>query len=177
MDGSDQDVALALAAFGAGSMLTALLLPGLLDRQHDRRIMLAAGTVMVMGLAATAVVGLLDRWNWWTLAIAWLALGAAYAGLVTPGGRLLRRSARDMDLPLVFAAPFSLVPAGWMLAYPLAGWLGEAAGLGVALLALGVLAVLGLATAWRTWPAEDPLALAHRHEGLPAAQDRKSTRL
>src|SRR3546814_2151984 len=40
MGGSDQDVAWALAAFGGGSMLAALLLPGLLDRQHDRRIML-----------------------------------------------------------------------------------------------------------------------------------------
>src|SRR3546814_10301447 len=38
MGGSDQDVAWALAAFGGGSMLAALLLPGLLDRQHDRRI-------------------------------------------------------------------------------------------------------------------------------------------
>src|SRR3546814_19895234 len=34
MGGSDQDVAWALAAFGGGSLLAALLLPGLLDRQH-----------------------------------------------------------------------------------------------------------------------------------------------
>src|SRR3546814_1432132 len=84
MGGSDQDVAWALAAFGGGSMLAALLLPGLLDRQHDRRIMLCAGLVMMLGLAATAAVWLLDRWSWWVLAIAWIVLGVAYAGLVTP---------------------------------------------------------------------------------------------
>lgn len=167
MGGSNQDVAWALAAFGAGSMAAALLLPRLLDRGHDRRVMLAAGIVMVLGLAATATVWLLDRWSWTTLAVAWVVLGIAYAGLVTPGGRLLRRSARDADLPLVFAAQFSLVHAGWMVAYPLAGWLGEAGGLGAALLALGGLAVLGLTFAWRAWPARDPRVLAHRHEGLP----------
>src|SRR3546814_8948795 len=80
-------------------MLAALLRPGLLDRQHDRRIMLCAGLVMMLGLAATAAVWLLDRWSWWVLAIAWIVLGVAYAGLVTPGGRLLRRSAGNADLP------------------------------------------------------------------------------
>src|SRR3546814_2280677 len=64
-----------------------------------------------------------DLWNWWVLAIAWIVLGIAYAGLITPGGRLLRRSASSADLPLLFAAQFSLVHAGWMVAYPLAGWL------------------------------------------------------
>src|SRR3546814_890427 len=98
--------------------------------------MLCAGLVMMLGLAATAAVWLLDRWSWWVLAIAWIVLGVAYAGLVTPGGRLLRRSAGNEDLPLLFAAQFSLVHAGWMVAYPLAGWLGEAAGFGTALIAL-----------------------------------------
>lgn len=167
MGGSDQDVAWALAAFGGGSMLAALLLPGLLDRQHDRRIMLSAGLVMMLGLAATAAAWFLDRWNGWVLAIAWIALGVAYAGLVTPGGRLLRRSAGNADLPLLFAAQFSLVHAGWMVAYPLAGWLGEAAGFGMALIALCALAALGLVAAWSSWPAEDPVVLAHRHDDLP----------
>lgn len=168
MGGSDQDVAWALAAFGGGSMLAAVLLPGLLDRQHDRRIMLSAGMVMVLGLAATAAVWLFQHWNWWVLAIAWIVLGIAYAGLITPGGRLLRRSASSADLPLLFAAQFSLVHAGWMVAYPLAGWLGEAAGFGTALIALCALAALGLVAAWLAWPAKDPMVLTHRHNDLPA---------
>src|SRR3546814_7996996 len=70
-------------------------------------------------------------------------------------------------LPLLFAAQFSLVHAGWMVAYPLAGWLGEAAGFGTALIALCALAALGLVAAWHAWPAEDPMILAHRHDDLP----------
>src|SRR3546814_14402872 len=69
MGGSDQDVAWALAAFGGGSMLAALLLPGLLDRQHDRRIMLCSGLVMMLGLAATPAVGPLDSRGWRELAM------------------------------------------------------------------------------------------------------------
>src|SRR3546814_11667647 len=97
-------------------MLAALLLPGLLDRQHDRRIMLCAGQVMMLGLAATAAVWLLDRWSWWVRAIAWIVLGVAYAGLVTPGGRLLRRSVGNAALPLLIAAQLSLVHAAWRVA-------------------------------------------------------------
>src|SRR3546814_17955331 len=54
-----------------------------------------------------------------------------------------------------------------MVAYPLAGWLGEAAGFGTALLALCALAALGLVAAWHAWPAEDPMLLAHRPDDLP----------
>src|SRR3546814_4157469 len=54
-----------------------------------------------------------------------------------------------------------------MVAYPLAGWLGEAAGFGTALIALCALAALGLGAAWHAWPAGDPMILAHRHDDLP----------
>src|SRR3546814_20828024 len=75
--------------------------------------------------------------------------------------------AGNADLPLLFAAQFSLVHAGWMVAYPLAGWLGEAAGFGTALIALCALAALGLVAAWHAWPAEAPMILPHRHDDLP----------
>lgn len=167
MGGGEQAVAWALAAFGAGSMLMALLLPRVLDRHRDRPVMLAAGLVMMLALVATAAAWWLGRWNAWVLTVAWVVLGAAYAGLVTPGGRLLRRSAGSADLPLLFAAQFSLSHAGWLLAYPLAGWLGQAAGIGAALAALAALAAVGLAAAWMAWPAADPLMLEHRHDELP----------
>ncbi|REM98768.1 MFS transporter, partial [Mycobacterium tuberculosis] len=88
----------------------------------------------------------------------------AYAGLVTPGGRLLRRSAESADLPFLFAAQFSLSHVCWLIAYPLAGWVGARYGLHVALAALGILAALGLVAAWRRWPAHDPEEIAHQHE-------------
>lgn len=55
----------------------------------------------------------------------------------------------------------------WLLAYPLAGWVGAAFGLGVALASLSVLALLGLSAALRLWPRHEQAELAHRHDGLP----------
>ena len=92
--------------------------------------------------------------------------GVAYAGLVTPGGRLLRRSAASDDLPFLFAAQFSLSHVCWLLAYPLAGWVGARSGLGSAFVALSGVAVLGLFLAWRAWPRHDPDVVEHSHPEL-----------
>ena len=170
LGGGDREVAWALAAFGAGSMLVALTLPKLLDLWPDRRVMLTAAGVMVSALLAGSL-------SWQMMASAlplplllalWVVMGMAYAGLVTPGGRLLRRSAKSADLPFLFAAQFSLSHVCWLLAYPLAGWLGSRLGLGVALIALTVLAIIGLIAMLATWPAHDVAAVEHRHDDLPA---------
>lgn len=52
LQGGEREVAWALAAFGAGSMMVALLLPKLLERVHDRSVMLGAASVMVGALFA-----------------------------------------------------------------------------------------------------------------------------
>lgn len=168
LDGGDQQVAWALAAFGSGSMLVALLLPKLLDYGQDRRVMLTAAAAMVAALAATTLLWITapGRIGWATLLPAWAFMGMAYAGLVTPGGRLLRRSANTADLPSLFAAQFSLSHVCWLVAYPLAGWLGATLGLGAALVALSVLAMAGFTAAWRAWPKSDPAVLAHEHQDL-----------
>ncbi|MBA2237418.1 MAG: MFS transporter [Lysobacter sp.] len=170
LDGGDQQVSWALAAFGGGSMLVALLLPKLLDRTPDRAVMLTAALAMALGLIATTLLWIdsPDRISWATLLPAWALLGMAYAGLVTPGGRMLRRSARTADLPSLFAAQFSLSHVCWLLAYPLAGWLGATLGLGAALAALSALAVVGLVAAWRAWPKNEPSVLPHEHLDLPS---------
>lgn len=157
LGGSEREVAWALAAFGAGSMLVALLLPRVLDRVPDRRVMLTAALVMVAALAATTLLwrgG--DGMGWALLVPAWVVFGMAYAGLVTPGGRLLRRSAGPDDLPFLFAAQFSLSHACWLVAYPLAGSLGARHGMDIALAALTAMGLLGLVVAWRSWPPHDP---------------------
>lgn len=168
LHGGEQEVAWALAAFGGGSMLVALVLPKLLDRMPDRNVMLAAALAMTLGLIAIALLWMTspDGIGWATLLSAWAVLGMAYAGLVTPGGRLLRRSAQTVDLPSLFAAQFSLSHVCWLIAYPLAGWLGATLGLGAALIALSVLAAAGLLTAWRVWPKSDPAVLTHEHREL-----------
>ncbi len=168
LGGAEEQVAWALAAFGGGSMLAALVLPKVLDRISDRTVMLTAGLFM-----SVVLVTFLGLWfalkgnpGWAAVIPAWALLGMAYAGLVTPGGRLLRRSAEPADLPFLFAAQFSLSHVCWLIAYPLAGWVGARYGLHVALAALGILAALGLVAAWRRWPAHDPEEIAHQHEHL-----------
>lgn len=168
LQGGEREVAWALAAFGAGSMAVALLLPKLLERAQDRRVMLGAASVMAGALfAATGVwAATQGRLGWALLIPLWCVLGAAYAGLVTPGGRLLRRSAQSDDLPFLFAAQFSLSHVCWLLAYPLAGWVGATIGLGSALAASSCVAVLGLLFAWCAWPDHDPDVVEHSHPEL-----------
>jgi MFS family permease len=168
LGGGEREVAWALAAFGLGSMAVALVLPKLLDRVSDRSVMLGAAATMVAALLVA--VGLWARQSiaWATLLPLWVVLGMAYAGQVTPGGRLLRRSARTDDLPFLFAAQFSLSHACWLLCYPLAGWVGSRYGLEVALVALCTVAAIGVAYAWIAWPRLESSVVRHRHDGLPA---------
>lgn len=126
LGGDEQQLALALAVFGGGSMLAALLLPKALDRLPDRQVMLSSAIAMVvMLLTLTMLWVALPSLRGWAMSLpAWGLMGIAYAGLVTPGGRLIRRSAHNEDLPSVFAAQFSFSHVCWLLAYPLAGWVG-----------------------------------------------------
>lgn len=170
LGGGEREVAWALAVFGAGSMATALALPRLLERVSDRRVLLTAATAMAAAMVGTAALlatppALI---GWPTVLFAWFMLGMAYAGLVTPGGRLLRRSADAAHLPTLFAAQFSLSHACWLLAYPLAGWVGAGSGLGIAAAALAMLAAAGALVAWRVWPDPDAEEIAHSHPELQA---------
>jgi len=165
--GTDGDVALALAAFGAGSMAAALLLPRLLDHLADRKVMLAAAgalALLTLGHAAALLLG--GPLSWPALLSLWAASGAAYSAVLTPSGRLLRRSSDSADRPALFAAQFALSHAAWLFTYLVAGWGGALFGLGATLAMLGALAALGMLAALRLWPAHDPEAFAHRHPEL-----------
>ena len=54
------------------------------------------------------------------------------------------------------------------MTYPIAGWVGEAFGLPVCMLTLGILAVLGSTMALFVWPSDDARELAHEHPDLPS---------
>lgn len=166
--GSDSDLAVALAAYGIGSMIVALILPRLLDHMPDRPVMLAAGAV---GAALMTVLGLtisLSGWpSWPVLLTMWALIGAAMAAIMTPSGRLLRRSAQARDRAAIFAAQFALSHACWLLAYPLAGFAGTYLGLGPTMIALGLFGLVGVVIARAVWPAETSVGLEHRHTGLP----------
>lgn len=155
--------ALALATYGTGSMLAALLLPRVLDHRPDRSIMLAGGALLAVGLLAGTMAG-----TYVMLIPVWFLLGLANAVTQTPTGRLLRRSASAADRPALFAAQFALSHACWLVTYPLAGWVGVRLGLGSAFVLLGIVAALAVALAIRLWPASSETPLEHEHPGLPA---------
>jgi MFS family permease len=159
--GTATDLAVALAASGAGSMLVALLLPRLLDRVAERPVMLAGAGLLLVGL----LLGLLSPGLGWLLPV-WFVLGCGLSLVQTPIGRVLRRSCRDSDRPAFFAAQFALSHFCWLFAYPLAGVLGAQFGTGIAF--AGLAAVVGVATlaAARLWPREDVAELEHRHDAF-----------
>jgi len=159
---TQEDTALALAAFGGGSMLAALVLPRLLDQLPDRPVMLAGAAVLVVGLVATAFVK-----AYHPLLLMWFLIGIGYSTSQTPSGRLLRRSSRPEDRPSLFAAQFALSHACWLITYPLAGWLGATIGLGETALILSFIAITGLVAALYLWPMSADLEIEHSHENLP----------
>ncbi|MDX2264756.1 MAG: MFS transporter [Hyphomicrobiales bacterium] len=174
---SDGQVAITLAAFGFGSMATALTLPRILNRLADRTVMLiGAGVVIPPLLAATlALRGLEGNAPWYVILALWPILGAGYAAVVTPSGRLLRRSALDADRPALFAAQFALGHVCWLITYPLAGWLGAKSGFPTTLVVHAALCGFAALLALRLWPAADPEVLEHSHPDLPAAHPHVQT--
>jgi len=161
---SERYTAWALAAFGAGSIATALSLPAVLTKFADRTVVLTGSAVLASALS----LGALMTPSYTALLMLWSALGIGYSLTLTPIGRVLRRSSNAESRPALFAAHFSVSHASWLVAYPLAGFVSAASGTSVAFAALAFLCLLGFAAAALLWPAHDPESLAHRHPDLPA---------
>jgi len=166
--GSDQDVALFMAVFGGCSMLAALALPRMIDTLSDRSVMLAGAAVTCVGLCLLAVATPFAQGHARVVLLlaCWAVIGCGYASILTPGGRLLRRSSHDEGRAAIFAAQFSLSHACWLLMYPLAGWLGTLASPAWGGMVMGGISVIALVLAMRFWPSYDPQVLSHRHDGL-----------
>jgi len=158
---NEQDVALAFAAYGGGSMLAAFTLPKILEHLPDRPVMLGGALVLALGLLAGSTVSSFL----WLLPV-WFLLGSAASLINTPTGRLLRRSSAEEDRPAYFAAQFSLSHACWLLTYPLVGWLGAEIGMTATFYILCGIVLFGFAMAMFLWPAKDQAALSHIHKDL-----------
>lgn len=167
--GSQRDVALALAAYGGGSMLVALILPRILRTLSERAAMLAGAAVVSVALIAFALAtpALSPTGIWPILLTGWAVMGAGYSLCVTPGGRLLRKSSHEADRPALFAAQFALSHVCWLVAYPVAGQAGALLGMPAAFGLLGALALIGLVAGLWKWPVTDPEAVEHVHADLP----------
>ena len=158
---AERQYPLLMAGFGVGSALGALLVPRLLERTSERRLMLT-GVLAFAALAGGVPLGLPPAAH----PGLWAGFGLAASLVLTPGGLVLVRASAAEHRPAVFAAHFSLSHAGWLLAYPLAGWLAAGLGLATSLLVLAALGLAIAAVAARIWPPE-PATRQHAHPDLP----------
>ncbi len=157
---SESAVAIALAGFGGGSMIAAFVLPSLLDRFKDRRVMLTGATLGVLAMAGAAMTS--GALSLPLLTAFWACVGFGYSMTLTPSGRLLTRSAEPEDRPAVFAAQFTLSHACWLVLYPLSGWLMTRFGATVVMTTTTCVSALGIAAALVIWPRSDKAPSAQK---------------
>lgn len=151
-------VAVALAANGLGSLLTALIVPRLVRGFGERRVMLTSAVALVVAMAAVPAALNVNALPAAMVAVCalWFVVGVGWAGVETPVGRVIAANTRPADHPAAFAAQFSLSHACWLLTYPLAGVLGIAIGLSRTAWVLGALATAATVVAAALWrPAGD----------------------
>lgn len=161
-------VAMALGAFGGGSMLAALLIPRLLDNRPDRPVMIGGAALLVASLLGLSGMTLIYQIQWVPLLAGWLLIGLGYSAVLTPAGRLLKRSTHAEDRPAVYAAQFALSHACWLVTYPVAGWLITVAEPTTAFTVLALLAGVGLVSGVVLWPQENSGPVQHSHDDLPS---------
>jgi len=157
---AEGDVALAMAVYGCGAMLAALLIPTLLNVTRDRPILLSGALVSSLALFTGILID-----GWYSLLALWFLLGITNAVILVPSGRVIRLSCQPQDRNAYFAANFALSHGCWLIAYPLAGLVGSLS-LGSLFLLLGLLSLLATAYARNSWPTSDPLTLEHSHEAV-----------
>jgi len=148
--------------FGCGAAAGAVFVPRIVTRTGERRVVLA-GVLVFAAFGGLVAFPLPDP----GLFGVWSGYGFASSLVLTPGGLVIVRSARKRDRPSAFAAHFSLSHAGWLVAYPLAGWLGMFVGLETAMIALCGLAIFTALATTRVWPRHDPVERMHVHPNLP----------
>lgn len=150
---NQSSAAILLGAYGAGSMIGALAIPGLLERKADRSVMLAGAAALpiLLALGSLAILGADGPWTWPALLVLWLLIGAATSVVLTPSARLLKRNSTEGNRPAIYAAQFSLSHACYLMTYPLAGIAGAQLGLPQVGLMLSALGALGVVAALALW--------------------------
>jgi hypothetical protein len=127
--------------------------------------MLAGAATLLVAIAAAITLSRIgtDGPRWPVALTVWALIGIGTAMILTPTGRVLRRSTAPADRAPIFAAQFSLSHLCWLLAYPVAGILTTTTGYTVTWSVLAALAATGTVVAARSWPAHDPEVIEHTH--------------
>ncbi len=142
----DAYVAYAMAGFGAGSILAALLLPRFLEKHTDLTVMSCGGLIIVLALlSGVAVPGMVGFVAIWSL----MGFGAGLA--MTPVGRVITRASQADHRAELFAAQYALSHVSWLVLYPLVGVLAAMFSLSLVFLLLCLVAAAGTATAYLIW--------------------------
>lgn len=146
-----------LAAFGVGSIVSAILMPSMLTKFGSRPYMLVG--LLIIALSMTLVWPVLafapDEQQLYLLFAIWFVAGIGNSAVVAPMGKVVRDNTSDHDLPHVFAARFAIAHGWWLITYPLAGWGATVLGFGQMTLLLAVVSLTALAIAARTWRASE----------------------
>lgn len=150
--------------YGLGAALGAVAVPSLLRRTSERAVMQVGAYGFAIAGMSFAVSPLLSVPG---MVLVWSLFGVMSSLVLTPGGLVITKSAAHSDRSAVFAAQFSLSHAGWLIAYPLAGWLAGVTSLEIALFVLSGAGALTTYAAMLLWPKEDPSERAHSHSELP----------
>ena len=152
--GSSSGLAIALAFYGGGSMIVALTVPRILTAITDRTLMLTGAGVVTAGTLAASVFAAVAPTalsGWIALSAIWAVMGAGTSMINTPSARVLRRESDENTRTAIFTAQFSLSHAGFLLTYPLAGWVGAEVNQFTAAATLTGIATLAAVTASRLW--------------------------
>jgi len=96
----------------------------------------------------------------------WFLVGFGWSLVQTPAGRVLNRSSEPADRSAYFSAQFALSHACWLIAYPVAGFLGAALGIGTTSFILGLAVLAFAALSALLWPSQDQVRLEHHHKML-----------
>ena len=116
--------------------------------------MMAGAAALVVGVVAAVTLSATDIVSWTATGTVWILIGGGMALIVTPTGRVLRRSVEPDALPEVFAAQFSLSHLAWLITYPVAGLAGTNLGFTLTWSILAALAAVGSIAGLALWPRE-----------------------
>ncbi len=158
---SEQALTFVYLGLGAGSLCGALLLPKIMHHIRLRTLMLTSGFMCTWVLALGGLSPSLM-----SLIAIFMLLGFGLSLVQTPVGNLLKLSCQEEHRNALFAAQFSLSHAGFLVCYPLAGWLGSEYGIVNSFWIMAVIALIAMLGAIKLWPIEESEALTHSHAAL-----------